>query len=141
MKGFTIFEIVFALALFAILVALGLPVGLDAYRHYLLSSETNNFLNLLRRAQAQSFGNQNTSGHGIYIQSNQYVIFQGGSYASRSSSYDENYPRSTDIAVTGPTEVDFSAVSGNSNVSSTFVFANSAGSRSISINDEGTINW
>jgi prepilin-type N-terminal cleavage/methylation domain-containing protein len=140
-RGFTLFEIVFAIAIFAVLIVLALPVGLDSYRHYLLSSEVGNFLNILRRAQALSFANLNSAAHGVAVQGSNYIIFQGQSYAARNPSLDEVYARSLDITVNGPPEIDFTAVSGNPNTSSTFVLANDVGSRSISINDEGTINW
>lgn len=139
-QGFTLFEIIFAMALFAILIALALPVGLDSYRHYLLTSEARNFLNILRRAQALSFGNRNSSAHGIFVQSSNYVVFEGSSYTSRNPSLDEFYARSADITVTGSVEISFAAISGNA-ASSTFIFTNGIGSRSISINNEGTINW
>lgn len=140
-NGFTLIEIVFTMAIFAGLVALALPVGLDSYRHYLLTSETSTVLNFLRRAQALAFGNDHTSGHGLAIQNSKYVLFQGVSYASRNPSFDEVYGRSTDITITGPSEIDFSAVSGTPNASSTFVFSNGAGTSTISVNNEGTINW
>lgn len=139
--GFTLFEIIFAMAIFAILIGLSLPVGLDSYRHYLLTSEVGNFLNILRRAQALSFANLNSSGHGISLQGSNYIIFQGANYASRNQSLDEVCPHAADIIVTGPSEVDFAAISGNPNASSTFIFTNDVGSRTISINHEGTINW
>jgi len=140
-RGFTLIEILFTIAFFTVLVALALPVGLDSYRHYLLTSEASAVLNFLRRAEALSLSNDHASAHGLSIQSNQYVVFQGASYASRNASFDEVYPRSSDVLITGPTEINFTAVSGNPNASSTFIFSNGAGSRSISVNEQGTINW
>ncbi len=141
MRSFTLIEVVIVAAIFAILITLGLPVGLDAYRNYLLTSETRNLLSILRRAENHAFSNAHASPHGVAIEEDRFILFQGTSYASRTAAYDEEYLKSGAVTASGTTEIVFSQLSAKPNASATIVLSNELRSQTITINDEGTINW
>ncbi|KKU99015.1 MAG: hypothetical protein UY32_C0008G0006 [Candidatus Jorgensenbacteria bacterium GW2011_GWC1_48_8] len=128
-------------ALFSLFLILGWPIGLDAYRNYLLTAETRNLLSIIRRAETNAFANKNKSAHGVAIQSDQFVLFQGPSYAGRTAAYDEEYLKSGTVTVSGVVEIVFAQISGKPNASATIVLSNELRSQTISVNNEGTINW
>jgi len=139
--GFTIIEVVIVFAIFGMLLAIGLPIGLDAYRNYLLTSEVRNLLSILRRAENQAFANNRASPHGLSIQTDRFVLFQGSSYALRNQDFDEEYLKSGTVTTSGTAEIVFAQISGKPNASATIILSNGLRSQTITINDEGTINW
>lgn len=140
-SGFSIIEIVIVIAIFGMLLAIGLPIGLDAYRNYLLTSESRNLLSILRRAETNAFANKNGSAHGVAVQSDRFVLFQGQSYASRDAPYDEEYPKSGTVTSSGTAEIIFSQISGKPSASAAITLSNELRSQTITVNEEGTINW
>jgi len=84
--------------------------------------------------------NLNQLPHGIYRDNDNFVIFEGNSFAARNQSQDQNFPRAKTISVAGPNEIIFNSLSGQAD-SSAFVFNNGIKSFNIYVNQEGQINW
>lgn len=139
--GFTIIEIVLVIAIGIIISNFTLGVGSDFYRSQSLIGERDSVINLLRRARTKALNNIDQSDHGLYISSEEYVVFEGSSYESRSQSFDEPFPRSSGATISGPTEIVFTALEGSSNTSGTISVASGNGIVNISVNYEGRINW
>lgn len=140
-KGFTVVELMIVLGIFAVLFAVGLPIGLDAYRNYLLNSETINLVSFLRRAQSLSFSNRNSSAHGLYLTPDKFIVFEGLNYLSRNASQDQEFYRSTSVQISGPQEIVFSSLSGNPNISGELILGNLLNVQKIEINEQGVISW
>lgn len=140
-EGFTLIEVAVVFAIIAFVAAIGIPLGLDSYRHYLLSSEARNLLTVFRRAQTLAMANTYGASFGVKLQSGSFTIFRGSSFAGRDQSFDEDYLRSGAITVTGFDEVVFSPLSGAPSVISTITVSNSLRSMDIIINSHGTIIW
>ncbi|PJC65463.1 MAG: hypothetical protein CO020_00525 [Candidatus Colwellbacteria bacterium CG_4_9_14_0_2_um_filter_50_12] len=140
-KGFTLLEIIIVVALFAILAALGLFIGLDLYRGYALASERSTVVNILEKARSQSVNNINQTPHGVHFTGSAYVIFQGASYASRDQSYDEVITSAPGVTAGGVTETVFTQLEGSANPTGEVTVSNGLKSMTISINNEGRINW
>lgn len=141
LRGFSILEVMIILAIFAVLFSYVFGVGVEFYQSQLLISERDTVLSLLRSARARAMNNIDQSSHGLYIDSNQYVVYEGLSYALRSQTYDEAFPHSLGIAISGPSDVNFSSSDGSSNVSGTVALSTGAGKSNISVNYEGRIDW
>lgn len=139
-KGFTLVEILLAVGVFVLIVILAAPVGLDFYLNYQLVSETRLLTSLLSQARNLAMVNYNQSGHGVYFGPSDFVLFQGGAYASREISKDRAFPRVTVISVTGTGELAFVALSGRT-ASSTLTLSDGRKNAAIYINEEGTINF
>lgn len=140
-RGFTIFEILIVITLFTMLFAAAIPYSVESYRHYVLTTETKNMINVLRRAQMSSIANNYETTFGVAIQSTQTVLFRGTSYATRVQSFDEIYPKSEIITITAPSEIIFEQVSGRPNSASTITLSNFQKSQTITLNAQGAIDW
>lgn len=138
-SGFTVIELTVVLAIFVILLGLAFFVNLDFYKSRALISERDALTSILRRARALALTNVNESSHGVFI-GNDYVIFQGPSYASRDQVWDEIYPKSSAIAVSGIQEVVFNALTADTSVSGTIVLDYDQHSASLLINQVGKIS-
>jgi len=140
-SGFTVFEIIFVMGFFVFLGAISLPFSIDAYQHYILSTETQMMVSILRRAQDMAMANKYEDSFGISIQENQYVLFRGTSYLSRTISFDEIYPKAKSIAIAPSNDIVFESVSGEPDEAVMLTFSNTNSSQKIDINSQGAINW
>lgn len=120
MKGFTLLEIMVALALVSLLGGFALSYGLDTYHRYIFGSDRDALLVLLRHARAEAMngvcdGDSCTApmAHGVAIQEGKYVLFQGESYTSRDVAIDELFEADRDGGWHGLTEIVFEPLSGD----------------------------
>jgi len=136
-----VIELVITMAIIAIMVGLGLFVSLEFYRSSDLNSERDILLSVMRRARTQALDNVYGLQHGVFVSPSSYIIFAGSSYASRAAQYDETFPRSNAISVSGLSEIVFSALASTSTSSGTIILADATASTTMSVNNEGQINW
>lgn len=139
-RGVTIIETSIVITILALLLSIVIPISLDFYLTYQLDSEVQILNSVLRQARNLAMVNHNESRHGVYVGSNEFVLFQGINYASRDQSQDQDFPRTTALAVTGPTEIVFEALSGRV-ASSTFTLSNAQRTKFIYVNEEGRIQY
>lgn len=140
-SGFTLIEILISLGIFAILFAIGLPLSLDSYRNYILNSETSNLVTLIRRAESLALSNVHNSSHGIYIEEDRIILFEGESYAARNTAFDEEFERAEVVSISGPTEIVFSALESKPNAAVSFVLSNLLNVHRVDVNEHGAIFW
>ena len=139
-KGVTLIELLLVIAILAVITAVAVPIGLDFYLSSQLVSETRLLASIFSRARTLAMINNNESSQGVYISPSEFVLFQGGSYAARETSRDNNFPRAAGISIGGPSEFVFTALSGRA-ASSTLTLNNGRESTAIYINEEGAINF
>lgn len=118
-SGFTLIELLITIALIGGLAGMGLLIGLDFYKSYALISEKDTLISILRQTRTRALVNFNQSSHGLYIGPDAYTIFQGPSFANRSSTWDQLIQRAPGITLTGPQEIVFNQLTAASSVSST----------------------
>lgn len=123
------------------LLGLGLLVSIDFYKSYALISEKATLVSFLRKARSRALVNFNQSNHGFYISPTQYIIFQGPSYASRSSTWDQVFGKAAGINTSGLEEIVFGPLTATSSASGTIYLNDSRVTTTIEINYEGRINW
>ena len=138
MRGFTVFEILIVMGIFTIMIGIAAPTGLGFYLNYQFDSESDLVTALLHQARNRAMVNYNETNHGMYVLTDQFVVFEGDSYAARVQANDKKYPRNTDVAVSGASEVVFTALSG-ATASTTFNLNDTRKSRDIFVNPEGLI--
>ena len=140
-KGFTLLEIIIVIGLFALLVGISIPFGLDVYRSYVLISETRNMVSFLRRAETLSFTNTRNDSYGVMIMNDRFVVFRGASFATRDTAFDEEYLRSPLVIVSGIAHIVFAAVTGRPDIMGTTTFSNGVNEQTVFINEHGTLFW
>jgi Tfp pilus assembly protein FimT len=138
--GFTLIEILINTAIVTMLLGMGLFISFDSYRRYLLNSERDIAVGVLQKARSRAFNNIYQTPHGVHIDSNAFTLFRGTSYIAGSST-NETFPANAAVTQSGITDIWFDQLSADASVSGTLVLANGVQSKTISINDEGTINW
>lgn len=133
-------EIIMVVAILSAIAGFGFWASLEFYKRYNLDAEFNILTSVLKKARNLSINNFNESAHGIFIEPNRYTVFQGVSYASRNSDFDEIYQPSG-VNFSGIGEAVFSQLSGDSSASGTIVLNYETRTRIIFINYDGKIDW
>lgn len=140
-SGMTLLEVLISMGILTILFAMVPFTHIGAYTRYVLTSEHNTLALALEKVRNQAMSNVNQSPHGIFIQLNSYTLFQGSTYISRNTSYDEIIPSSPIISKNGLEEVIFQQLSGETSTVGSITLSNATDSIVISINAIGQINW
>ena len=73
--GLTLIEILVVVALFSVLVSIGLVFSFDSYRNYLFRAEVKAVSTMLSQARNRSAANFNESAHVFEILPNEYRIY------------------------------------------------------------------
>lgn len=141
LSGFSIIEVVIAIGIIAIVFGLGLSFGLSIYQSQMLNAERDNLAAILERARSEALDNLNESDHGVYINPDNYVIFEGRAYASRNAAGDEVFPRTGGLAISGLFEVGFRSLDARVANPGTIVLTNNIRTAPIFVNSEGMLDW
>ncbi len=138
-KGFTLIEILLVVVLISVITAFSVPVFSSLVGSTELNESVDKVAHSLRRAQLLAESKSEDSAWGVYIDTDKVVVFAGSDYVTRDVSLDEEYMFNEQINVSGLTEVVFSELSGEPDVTGTINLANTFGSETISLNSEGAV--
>jgi type IV fimbrial biogenesis protein FimT len=152
-KGFTLIEVLVVLSMLAIVAALAVFVSMDTYRGSSFRADRDLLVALLQHARAEAIHNicagtscTNTSPaadttHGLYVGATTYTLFQGSSYALRTTAEDQNYSEDALVSRTGATEVVFQPLTGTVAAQATITLTGSGKTSVITIEPSGRIWW
>jgi len=150
LTGFTLIEVIVVMGLLTAIAALVAFANFDSWRGYTFRGERNLLVSILQKARSQSVNNiclgslalcSDGKPHGVAIQADKYVIFQGASFATRDAALDENIDAAGNIVHAGISEVVFEQLSGDANAPGDIILSDGVRSATISINNEGRINY
>jgi prepilin-type N-terminal cleavage/methylation domain-containing protein len=147
--GMTLIEILIVLGLMTILGSLTLCVSFGTYRDSSYHTDRAQLISALQHARAESIddicdGAYCVSGmpHGVFIQSDAYVIFQGANYTSRDPAIDAVIDANPAITHSGLSEVVFATSSGDVSTTGTIVLTDMSGHASTTtIGGDGQVTW
>lgn len=126
-------ELILVIAGAAIAAGLIIPVTISFYNNQQVTEMANSLKSGLRRARTLAITQRNDSAYGVKIQSDNFVLFQGASYATRNTSTEQVFEiPSTLSVVSSPDEFVFSKLYGTSTASSTIVISGLS-SRSVTL--------
>lgn len=141
-RGFTILEVLLAVAIIALIAGIGIPVYLSYQSTNDLNTAVFSVVESLRRAQLLSRGVENDSNWGIYIQPGKVFLFRGDSFAGRNEAYDEIFDIAPNISVSGLQEVVFSKLYGYPQTSGTITLSSATNqTKNIVINKKGMVDY
>lgn len=112
-------------------------------------NEADNLISLLQHARAKATSNicrdsscVGGSAHGLSIQYDSFVVFEGSTYNSANRTLDQITPRNINYISTGINEIVFANLSGDAVVSGDIILTATTGEKlTISIGQEGQIIW
>lgn len=123
-NGFTLVELLITIGIFAMFVAVSVPIGYRYFRYQSISQSRDNLISVLRYARDSSITQKNSEMFGVKFFPTSFVLFEGTSYVLRNSSEDEIYSLSADILISGMDEIVFSSLTGIPSTTGVITFSN-----------------
>jgi prepilin-type N-terminal cleavage/methylation domain-containing protein len=148
-QGLTLLEILVVLGIFTIVGSFALVVSLDTFRDTSYHADREALIASLEHARAEAVDDicdgascATGSPHGVSIQADRYVIFQGSSYVARDMGEDEIIDANPAITHSGLAEVVFATSSGDVVNPGDIVLIDTSGRISTTtIGSYGQISW
>jgi len=150
-KGFTILELVLAIAVLTIVVSTSFITLANFFSSTALDTTNSNIVHFLRKAKANSVYRLNDGSWGVYFydgggNGSSMTLFKGSTYSSRDQIFDDEYEipgavtfQNISLAGVG-TEVVFEMITGEtSNTGSIQIQDENSNSYSITVNSLGNI--
>ncbi len=138
--GFTLVEVLVVMAIISGLFVAGTFVSFDVYRGDLLKSERAMLVSVLQKARSRAMNNIDASPHGVYIDSNFYIIFRGVS-STTAPSTNERIPRNSGVVISGINNVVFTQLSGEPLTVGDIVLTYGIRTATVSVRNGGLIDW
>lgn len=140
--GFTLLEVLLSVAIIALIAGVGAPIYQSFQVRNDLDVATNTISQSLRRAQVLSQAVDGDTTWGISVQSGAITLFQGASYASRNTNFDEVFDLPGSITTSGVSEIIYEKFTGEPQTTGTVTLtSNTNEAKNITINEKGTITY
>lgn len=139
MRGFTLLEIIVVIAIFSVLITLGLFMSMDTFRGTNHRSEESTVVSLLEKARSRALANIYQTPWGVCYIAPEYVIFRGTSCTALLST-NETIPASVANPAIFSAPIVFSQLSATT-TGGTVTIVQDERISTITINYEGTIDW
>lgn len=140
--GVTLLEIILSVSIIAIIGAVTIPVfgRLDSRND--IDVGANTIGQTLRRAQVLAESSDGDTTWGLKVQTGIITVFKGADYASRDTTFDEDYDLGTSIEISGLDEVVFSKFYGEPTATGTITLTAATGeTRDIVVAAKGVITY
>lgn len=124
----------------AIIASFGALVGFGLYTSSSFNAESALLVGVLQKARSQSLNNINQSEHGVHLEADKFILFQGNIF-NPSDSKNIDFEANTRISHSGLSDVIFSQLSGDANPTGTIILSGLNRTATITINSEGGISW
>ncbi len=140
-------EVLVVMGIFVLGSGFALLFSLETLRGTTFRGDRDLFVSLLQRARAQAINNvcisTCTEGkpHGVAVVGNTYVLFEGNSYASRTTASDSVFESSRAVARAGDTEVLFGQLTGTTSVQKLFTLSDAERTSVVTVEINGRIHW
>ncbi len=146
-RGFTLIEILIVLGLVGVIASFGVIMSYSSISRVNSSQERDLLVSLLLSgARAEALANIDEKDHGVHIQDDKYILFEGSSWGSATNKRD--VIRNSVVKITGPSgilppfDVIFTRLSGNVSAGDgTITLTGNGQSIDFTINKVGRINW
>lgn len=140
--GFTLYEMLFAVAALAILAGMGAPVFFSFESRNEIAIAAYMAAETLRRASSLAEGMEQNSSWGVMATTSHLILFKGQSFVTRDMLLDEVHDISPSIIASGTTELVFQKFTGLPIATGTLVlYFSDDNVRAISVNEKGTISY
>lgn len=141
-SGFTLLEVLLSVAIIALITGIGIPIYQSFQTRNDLDIAANTIAQSLRRAQSLSQASDSDISWGLRVQNGSIVLFQGSSYGTRDTTFDEIFDLPQSITPSGVSEIVYSKFFGEPQAIGTITLISDTNeTRTITINAKGTITY
>jgi prepilin-type N-terminal cleavage/methylation domain-containing protein len=138
-NGFTLIETIMVIAIVSLFFAMWALIDSKSFTRESLADEEAILISSLYKARSQAMNNIEHKKHGVYIESDKFVIFE--SPYDTSDENNEEIERNENITISGLTEISFEQLSGVTSTIGDIVLTDGTDSKKITITSDGLIDW
>lgn len=140
--GFTLIELLLSISIIGLLVGLSAPVYETFVRRNDLDLTAQSLVAALRRAESYARAVNGDAAWSVEIQTATITLFQGTSFASRNTAFDETTAIPATTVPSGLSEVQFAKLSGTPNATGSITLTSTTSDiRTITINAKGMVDY
>lgn len=137
--GFSLIELLLALAIMMVVGTFSTVFYTRSLAQQSIDTTQDQVLGMLRKSQTYAANSRSGGAWGVRYSASTFTLFQGNSYATRTTALDENYSIPSSLSVTGLTEVVFAKSTGLPATTPTITISNTAGTRAINVTAQGVV--
>jgi len=138
-SGFTIIELLLVIALMITIAAFSTPFYARFLTQNSVSTVRDQLTSHLRRAQMNAMMGKNNGPWGVTYVSPKLILFQGTSYATRTTALDESFIVNPSISISGLGELIYTKTTGLPNASASITISGTGSSKTISVSNQGVV--
>lgn len=140
--GFTLVELLLSVVIISMITGMSLPVYESFVRRNDLDLTGQNLATTLRRAETYARAVDYDNAWSVEIQSSTITLFQGTSFASRNTAFDETVSIPGSVTLSGLTEVQFAKFSAVPNTTGSVMLTSTTNdTRTVTINAKGVVTY
>ncbi|MEK7639721.1 MAG: type II secretion system protein [Patescibacteria group bacterium] len=139
--GFTLIEVLLSVALIGLIASIGAVVYQQLQNRNALDVAAVTVATQYRRAQALSRAADADTTWGVRVNAGTLTLFQGTSFATRVSAFDEVSTLSSSITPSGLVEVIFAKLTGLPQATGTLTLTGPNDTRTLTLNAQGTVSY
>lgn len=139
--GFSLIELLLSLTLIGALTAISFPMYSRLQRKTDLDIAVMQTAQSLRRAQTLSQAVEGDTTWGVHVQNGSMIIFKGAAYSTRDTNFDETTSMPNTVGVSDNSDFIFATLNGRPTSTGTITLSASGASKTLSINEIGTISY
>lgn len=139
-QGFTFIELILVVA---IVIIIGTFSSVFFGRFLIQNAVANTqdqLVGELRKAQLYAMAGRQNGNWGVQFSSNIITLYQGASFATRNSAFDEKFNVNSNILITGFSEVNFARMTGLPSTTGTYTITGTTSSDQVIINSQGVVS-
>lgn len=141
-RGFTLVEVLLSTAIIVMLTGISLPVYESFVQKNDLDLTAETVASTLRRAETYARAVNGDSAWSVEIQPSAITLFQGTSFASRNTAYDETASVPASVTPGGLGEVQFAKFTALPNATGSITLTGTTtDTRTVTINAKGTVDY
>ena len=140
-RGFTILEMLLAISVIGVLTGFSAPIVARLQRSNDLETAQRSLIQAHRRSQQLARSSINDQTWGVKVQTGLVTTFVGISYATRDTTYDEDFQISNAISISGLNETVYNKTTANPSGVGTTTLQNNGQTKVITVNAKGTIDY
>lgn len=144
-RGFTLTEIMLIISIIVIVGAITAPLGFSYYQLTEVDAFTDEFVANLKTAREMAMSSRADDNYGLAVNENSYVVFKGNYFNGVVSSGDndgfddQEILITPDIALTGPSQLFFSKVTGTSSLEASYQITSGDYKNYVNVDAQGNI--
>lgn len=138
--GFTLIELLLVISIIMVIGTMSVVFFSRFLTQNSVANVSDQLIGQLRKAQIYSMMGRQNGGWGVQFGSNTITLFQGNTYATRNTAFDETFSVNSNISISGFSEIDFTKTTGSPSTTGTYTISGNDTSKQITINSQGVVS-